>query len=171
MHMKPAEQITSLDDTLVVGIDVRVNTVRLAFLNPQAVDYPNTDDLHSCLGIRAFERYWEHRFPPECAALQPKLIAGFDVPNPPGLPLWLMERHVNLMDLHGHHLPPFLRRSADYEVPRRYRRAHALAQCAALKLTAHREITHLHATMNELNYHLRDVERALQRLKAAHALL
>lgn len=159
-------QLTLWPELLVVGLDQRSSgTVRLAFLDPEAVGYPDTWDLHSCRNLRGFERYWDTRFkkvePPR------RIIVGLGYYEVPGLALWLAERGVRCLDLQTHDLRPFLRESLDYEVPPRYRRAHALAQCAAVKLNVPTVLAQLHTQLNELNFALREVERALSRAAAA----
>jgi hypothetical protein len=151
--MERIPQISKLDDNLVVGIDVRTRAIRLAFLEPFTVGSLSIDDFHVCADHGALDRYWEERFSPDNDDPRPKLFAAFDSLELPGLPEWLLERRATVVDLRGYHLSPFLRQAADYDVPRGYRHAHALAQCAVLKLTAFREVTHLHATLQELNFH------------------
>ena len=160
------EQLTLWEDPLIAGLDVRSNgSIRLAFVEPEAVGYPNTVDLHRCVSLRAFERYWDCCFAKEKSDRH--LIVGMDCSDKSGLMLWFAERHVTILDLRGHDLRPFIHESANYETPPRYRRAHALAQCAATKLTMPSQLASLYQTLNDLNFHLREVERGLNRVAAA----
>ena len=146
---------------MVAGIDLRLDgSVRLAFVDHEAVDYPTAADLHR--NLRAFERYWNRRFKTD----RP-IDLSVGLASPGALRPWFEERHVRVVDLEGHDLKPFLRESVNYETPPRYRRAHALAQCAALRLAAPHVLHQLHSRLCELNFHLREVEKTLHRVAAA----
>lgn len=149
---------------LFAGLDIDLDgKVRVVFIDQEAAEYPDTTDLHRCSTMRTFERFWEKRFKNDD---QP-VIVGLQNPDPPGLPLWLAERGASVLDLGHFNLLPFLEEATNYEIPFFYRRAHALAQCAAIRTTAPQQLQQLHGTIFELNFHLRELEKALYRISSA----
>ena len=163
--MKP--RLFPVDRLLVVGLEIRdVDRVRIAIVDPKTDSYPHTDEFYSCRSLQSFERFWDWRFD-EASRQKLQIVAGLLDPDPPSILLWLMQSQCTPVTVDDCDLLPFLREAADYEIPPKYRRAHALAQCAATKQMAKHWISQLHAQLSDLNLHLRDVERALRRLDAA----
>lgn len=154
------------DETLVAGLDVEQDVFKVAIINPQADHFPWTDDLHRARSLHTFERFWKRRFHPITWTPDPPPIVAVSAVQHPGLMLWLETRGARVEILKGFDLEPFLRQAVNYEIPRSFRRAHALAQCISTRIRARRDLRTVAATLNEINFQIQDATQTLWRLAA-----
>ena len=152
---------------VVVGLDLQERGMRLAFLANDVVllpwNLPFRKQFSFFRTLRAFERFWT----PLLGEYDPRpVIAVKDVADL-DLLLWLQNRNGRILELNPHDLQPFLNEAGELDVPKPYRRAYALASCAATKLWAPFHLYHIGQTLNELNWALRSMEREIGRISAA----
>jgi hypothetical protein len=168
--------VKALDDTLlfydlVAGFDYRNGVMTIAVINPDADHFPWTDDLHRFRSLHALNKYWLTSMHGEdCGEPAPRLLIAIAATDPADLQLWWRSRGATVVTPHAIRLEPFLREAANYEIPRRFHRAHALAQCAATRLRAARDLDCLAQTLDEVNYCLQQAEQTIRRLAAAYVM-
>jgi len=147
----------------VLGVDFcDDNYIRVAFLGSAGCS--PTEDLHRYRDLRAFDRRWWRRhenFGFIAAAIT------LDSNNPEKAK-WFSERHIAFHVIQPNQMQPFLEEARELEVPRRYRRAHALARCAAIRIGATSFVKQLDARFDELVLALHDAQADLRKYTAAN---
>lgn len=150
---------------LVVGLDMSTATsLRLAVLDPEAKQFPWTDDFRCCHSPRALMRYWERRFPPLC---DERVVVAVNSTRHPEALLGLQQQGAEILAAAVQDLHPFLDESRSYEVPGQFRIAHALANYAAHKTHPRYLLEQAWEALAEVNGYLRDIEATLNKLATA----
>lgn len=155
MHIKSARR------PIAVGIDVHPTTMRMAIIDANFDHFPWPDDLMSFRTLRALAGYWETRFP--CS--EEEIVVAINSLREPDLLTWLLARGSAIFCRTGT-LQPFLLEGADYDISRRFRTAHALANYAYHKARCNMVFIEARSKLSHLTQCLRDVEGIISRLAA-----